>query len=373
MTESNQVSDFFSHFIEQSKVVDVPIEQQAVGYPTLPKSVNVDYEEYYKPSAPLSSPAPPPLLAAPSNSSSGYSEPTQVYSFVSGSGDPPPGYRVSESCANCEYFCGGSSNGYCAKYDFPCASNYMCDSYERAPLILMESGAYALEYSFSAASAQSLTLLSDALQNGMAKALTEKGIDLSSTRDKLYIFDQQSAQVALAFAEQLTKEYDRPILIKAASKYAPDFTQQYLARINSVPTPPEKQPADLVLYKFAMVTSDKEHVQSVYEQLYKQKYGEEKALYTEPEPAIDLPLYPDAPESEQQNLSDMPGATVTEPTYVGDVDPGTTEAVLDDRLRAIAEKRVSYLASKSNTTFTQDDVQKMLDDIKQTRQKLDIG
>lgn len=79
-----------------------------------------------------------PQPMVPMSQSQQQTAPTQQkFSEWNPVGGPPPGYKVSSSCAKCHYFVvdyadtfGVSKPGFCRKYDFPCNSGYTCDTFE---------------------------------------------------------------------------------------------------------------------------------------------------------------------------------------------------------------------------------------------------
>jgi hypothetical protein len=295
----------------------------------------------------------------------------QKFAVWTGSGDPPPGYKVSESCANCEYFSprGGydsTNSGLCYKFDFPCASNYLCDEYERS----MSCGeyyladAYTFDYDLSKAKPEALIQLAESLTNGLKQQFAVKGVDINTLDSKLYIFDADSARVAMAFASALTEDKDRKALARVVSRYIPEEVEQLYAELlpEFVTQPLEdKQPKDVALYKFAEATTNsKEAIAECYENLYAKKFGSKDDCYLV--------------ESESKETFSELTATVSSAEYVGDTlasaEVTTADAEYEERLRKIAEKRVTSLAKNSNRVITPEDIQIELDRIKAARSSL---
>ena len=294
----------------------------------------------------------------------------QKFAVWTGSGDPPTGYKVSESCANCEYFSPrgdyDSNAGLCYKFDFPCASNYLCDEYERAESCCEYylSDAYTFDYDFSKAKPEALIKLSESLTGGLKQQFAVKGVDITTLDSKLYVFDADSARVAMAFASALTEDKDRKALARVVSRYIPEEVEQlYAELLPEFVTQPafEKQPRDTVLYKFAEATTNtKEALVECYENLYAKKFGSKDDCYlVESEP--------------KETFSEL-AATVTSAEYVGDTlassEITTIDAEYEERLRKIAEKRVTSLAKQGNRVVTPEDIQIELDRIKAARSSL---
>lgn len=153
-----EVNDFFSSFYRQS--------EQSLGklasnsYATVPLEPDKTLDEYVEKSkaakqaqaqaqapavysTPVNTPDPtPPITSTPTSASmspapvvqqsADNTDKAQKLAMWLPRGAVPKGYTVSVSCANCEYFCGGYSEGrgVCTKFDFACSINYTCDEFE---------------------------------------------------------------------------------------------------------------------------------------------------------------------------------------------------------------------------------------------------
>ena len=371
-------ADFFN-YLDSSTSSSVALDLAEM--PTVPIEENIPYDTYIenakraysaRNNSMTNSPASEVKLSQ-STSSQSIKQPSepQKYAVWSGSGDPPPGYKVSESCANCEYFSprgdyNSQNSGLCYKFDFPCASNYLCDEYERGTSCCEYylSEAYTFSYDISKAKPEALTRLTESLNNGLKQQFAVKGVDITTLDSKLYIFDADSARVAMAFASALTEDKERKALAKVISRYIPDEVEQLYAELlpeyinQSVA---DKQPKDVALYKFAeATTTTKEALAECYENLYAKKFGNKEDCYLV--------------ESEVKESFSELSAQVTAAEYVGDTLASSEvidlDAEYDERLRKIAEKRVSSIAKQRNSIVTPEDIQIELDRIKAARNNL---
>ena len=359
------LTEFLDHF---NKATEAGIGVvNTLNEPTIPVDENLPLEHYVeqaKQAAPAKQPAitvgkPAVSTVSISQPVAAFSEQPQKFGFYSGSGDPPPGYRISESCANCEYFCGAPSSGHCYKYDFPCASNYLCDSYERCEPMQFYShteNSYKFAYDVIAADAQSLSSYAETLQKTLRAKLIDKGINLADLSSNLYVYDQESAEAAYKLSGAITDPKAVKAFARLYSQYHPEAAAELLNAAPDTQPEPGKTPSYLPLFQFAQsISSSSAEAYEQYEKLYAQKFGDVSECYVLAQPPL---------------TNDMSG-TITEPAYAGD-----TLATEDDyliRLRKVAENRVSTLAAKHNKSFTQEDVEAELKRIQQARPKLNTS
>lgn len=360
------LSEFFEHFNQSSNsgianinTVDEPVVPVTDDKPLdyyVEQAKKVAKEEPAK--AMLSEPASQAVATNSTLAPVLDSTKTQQFSFCSGSGDPPPGYRISESCANCEYFCGGGGTGHCFKYDFPCASNYLCDSYERCEPMQYYShkeDVYKFSYDLNKVDSQALSDYAEGLQGAVKNNLLAKGVSLSSLSKELHVFDKQSADLAYKLSAAITGAKVYKAFARVYSQYDADKAFQLLASAPDINTEPDKVPTYLPLFKLAQsMSSTTAEVYEQYEQLYSQKFS-------------DTNYY----QLSQSVLTDDMSGTITQPTYAGD-----TLAAADDytdRLKQAAENRVKSIAAKQNRSYTQEEVQKELERIQKARPKLNIS
>lgn len=346
----NNLMEFLDHFHKASQ--NAHSENDTVDEAVIPVSEDKPLEFYTKAPAAVA-----PVAAAPVNIPvQPVAEEKQQFSFCSGSGDPPSGYRVSESCANCEYFCGASGGGHCYKYDFPCASNYLCDTYERCEPMQYFShteNVYKFPYDVTQADAHVLTDYAQDLQNGLRHKLQDKGVKLSTLSSYLYLYDQESAASAAKLSKTITDGKAYKAFVRLFSQYYPHEARQMLSAMPTVESESDKVPSYLPLFRLAQsmgVTS--EEVYSQYEQLYAQQFGDASNCYL------------------MSEESDMSGV-ITAPVYAGET--LDTENSLEARLLKAAENRVKALAAKNNREYTDEEVQAELNRLQQARPKLNAS
>lgn len=274
----------------------------------------------------------------------------KVFSYVGGSGPVPPGYKNADSCANCEYYCGAATSGYCYKFSFPCASNYVCDKFEKEEIMVWDDdyGAYQINYSFKSLSDDSLLMLSEALDKGYRQSLVNKGIDPSLAFIKLFVFDKQSAQLAASFSEYCELEVSTSTFFKTLKKFDDTVEVKF-----SEPVQEEKQVSNSTLFKLAQ-SSGSANTYATYESLYETKFGSLEGCYLN---SIKEESEPVAEPEPPQVLDEQPIITP-----VADV--------VDLQLKQVAEKRIAYRAKVNNTTYTEEEVLAELQRIKETRNSL---
>lgn len=359
-----KITDFFEHF--QRATEEGIGSVNTINEPVIPVDNDKPLEHYMaQAKQAVNEPQPavvttqPPTPAAAVFTEPAKEKEVQKFSFCGGSGDPPPGYSISESCANCEYYCGGAGNGYCFKFDFPCASNYKCDEYQRCEPMLYFShteNVYKFSYDLNRVEAQALSDYTESLQKSIRTNLASKGIDLSSLASEVYIYDSESASAAHKLSNAITDPKAYHTFVRVFSQYHPEAGAELLSKSPDIKVEPDKTPTYLPLFQLAqsMANSTTEAYEH-YEKLYAQKFGSPDSCYL----------------LSSSVLTDDMSGTITEPTYAGD-----TLATEDDyinRLRKAAENRVSSLAVKQNRSYTQEEVEAELKRIQQARPKLNIS
>lgn len=352
------VTDFLEHFSKSSEqgINDINTVDEAVVPVTDDKPL-----DYYVEQAKQAAAEPKPTITVPAlavQAPAVFAQPEpQKFSFCSGSGDPPPGYSVSESCANCEYYCGSPGVGHCYKFNFPCASNYKCDEYERCEPMLYFShkeNVYKFSYDLTKVESQALSNYTESVK-GIRGVLVDKGVDLATLASDLYIFDAQSALVAQQLSNAITEPKAYRAFVKVFSQYHPEQAAELMATSPDIQTEPDKVPSYLPLFQLAQTMSNNaieayEH----YEKLYSQKFSDNN-YYTLSQAVI---------------TEDMSG-TITPPTYAGD-----TLATEDDyivRLRKAAENRVASMAAKQNRSYTQEELEAEFKRIRSSRSALNAS
>jgi hypothetical protein len=367
MSDNPQVklTDFFDHF--QKATENGTGEINTLDEPVVPVSDDKPLD-YYMERAKKAAAEPKPVVQAqpavvvPTPAPVAFATPAvtepQKFSFCTGSGDPPPGYSISESCANCEYYCGAPGTGHCFKFNFPCASNYKCAEYERCEPMMYFShteNVYKFAYDLNRVDSQALSSYTESLQKGIRNTLASKGVNLSTLSSEVYIYDEQSADAAQLLSSAITDPRAYRAFVKVFSQYRPENAAQLLASAPDIQVEPDKIPTYLPLFKLAesMASSATEAYQH-YEQLYVQKFGDSNYYALS-----------------QAVITDDMSGTITAPTYAGD-----TLATEDDyliRLRKAAENRVSTLAAMQNRSYTQEEVDAELERIQKSRPKLNTS
>jgi hypothetical protein len=360
--------DFYKLFQQQSNEAYGDLRSDYATVPIPPTSLTL--EELTKSDSDTSNIATTTALTSTATSVT----PTETQSFsypfhASGyvpKGDVPKGYRSAECCGTCEYWCNPDS--ICYKHDFPCHALYICDSYESLDMESEEEREIGEVFSEGSLFFDIPSLTEEELEI-LAEGWTDKGTVKSETRKRkavlsegrFPIFDKRSAQSALKLRGKANNLKERKMIIRAASRYAPEEAkealekdQQNLSLVYAERREPSKPTLFALAYSSADATEgDLESVYGIYSELYETMYGTKEGMYVVTE------VKEEHTESKAETTDAIKTATTIEQVATKEAlsefeasvsvasSAGVVESVIKDPLYQVASNRMLLSAKKA--------------------------